>query len=168
MADGCINLNCANCGARLEIHDDMERFACGHCGTQMVVQRRGGTVALRAVTEAIQKVQMGTDKTAAELALVRFEKELRIARTRQEYLVSTHDRGVGNIIALCTVTFLIGLGLLFSTADASYVGAALMAAGLVGFGFGWRRKLPEELGGLRAEVQSTERKIEEARAVVDS
>jgi ribosomal protein S27E len=62
--DHFINLNCANCGAKLEVYDDMERFACGYCGTELIAQRRGGTVALRAVTEAIKKVQIGTDKTA--------------------------------------------------------------------------------------------------------
>jgi predicted RNA-binding Zn-ribbon protein involved in translation (DUF1610 family) len=67
MSDRFINLNCAHCGAKLDVYDDMERFACGYCGTEMIVQRRGGTVALKAVTEAIQKVQIGTDKTAAEL-----------------------------------------------------------------------------------------------------
>ena len=75
MADHFINLNCANCGAKLEIYDDMERFACGYCGTELIAQRRGGTVALRAVTEAIKKVQIGTDKTAAELALLRLNQQ---------------------------------------------------------------------------------------------
>ena len=31
-------------------------------GTETVVHRRGGTVALKAVTEAIKKVQIGTEK----------------------------------------------------------------------------------------------------------
>jgi DNA-directed RNA polymerase subunit RPC12/RpoP len=76
MPEHFINLNCANCGGKLEVYDDMDRFACGYCGTQMLVQRRGGTVAIKAVTDAIEKVQVGTDKTAAELALVRLQKEL--------------------------------------------------------------------------------------------
>ena len=29
MSDHFINLNCANCGAKLEVHGDMERFASG-------------------------------------------------------------------------------------------------------------------------------------------
>ena len=41
----------------------------------MLVQRRGGTVSLKAVTDAISKVQTGTDKTAAELALTRLDLE---------------------------------------------------------------------------------------------
>jgi hypothetical protein len=42
----------------------------------MMVQRRSGTVALKMVENAIKKVQTGTDKTAAELAIVRYEREL--------------------------------------------------------------------------------------------
>jgi DNA-directed RNA polymerase subunit RPC12/RpoP len=75
MPDRFINLSCANCGGKLEVYDDMDRFACGYCGTEMLVQRRGGTVALKAVAEAIEKVRKGVDKTAAELAIVRLEKE---------------------------------------------------------------------------------------------
>ena len=76
MPEGFVSLKCANCGAKLDVYPDMERFACGYCGTELIAQRRGGTVALRAVTEAIKQVQIGTDKTAAELALLRHEKEL--------------------------------------------------------------------------------------------
>ena len=75
MSEQFVNLNCANCGAKLDVYVDMERFACGYCGTEMVVQRRGGTVALKAVTEAIKNVRIGTDKTAAELALVRLDQD---------------------------------------------------------------------------------------------
>ena len=41
----------------------------------MIVQRRGGTVALKALREAIRQVQVGTDKTAAELAIARLDRE---------------------------------------------------------------------------------------------
>jgi ribosomal protein S27E len=77
MHDKFISLRCQNCGGKLDVYDDMERFACGHCGTEMIVQRRGGTIALKSVAEAIQKVQVGTDKTAAELAIARYDAELK-------------------------------------------------------------------------------------------
>jgi predicted RNA-binding Zn-ribbon protein involved in translation (DUF1610 family) len=76
MADHFIILKCPSCGAKLNVHDDMDRFACGYCGNEIAVQRRGGTVALRSITEAIRQVAVGTDRTAAELALQRLEKEL--------------------------------------------------------------------------------------------
>src|ERR1035438_3953435 len=135
MPDLLINLNCVNCGARLEIRDDMDRFACGHCGTQMLVQRQGGAGPLKAVAEAIRKVQISADKTAAELALVRLEKELEIAKAREEQLVSAHDRSLGWSAVACGVAVLVGLSLLFSQSEVFFAGAAFVACRLVGFVF---------------------------------
>lgn len=75
----CIPLKCPCCGAKLDVYDDMQQFACGFCGTSVLVERRGGTVSLKPIEEAIRRVQVGTDKTAAELAIPRLEKELAAA-----------------------------------------------------------------------------------------
>ncbi len=77
-----VNLKCASCGGALEIHPDMDQFACGYCGSEQLVERRGGTISLKRVIDAVTRVQTGTDKTAAELALVRLERELGTARQR--------------------------------------------------------------------------------------
>ena len=71
-----IVLKCASCGAKLEVTQNMNRFACGYCGIEQMVERRGGVVALKPVIDAIARVQTGTDKTAAELALRRLKEEL--------------------------------------------------------------------------------------------
>src|SRR5262245_34497504 len=88
-----VSLSCPNCGGKLEVYDEMTRFACGYCKSEILAVRRGGTVSLKAVTEAIHKVQVGTDKTAAELALRRLEKEL-LAAVEQATLAETqaHQR----------------------------------------------------------------------------
>jgi hypothetical protein len=70
-----IPLKCPNCGANLEITPEMETFACGYCGASQMVTRSGGTVSLRLLTEGIAKVQAGTDKTAAELAIRRLRED---------------------------------------------------------------------------------------------
>jgi predicted RNA-binding Zn-ribbon protein involved in translation (DUF1610 family) len=80
-----VNLKCVSCGAELEITGEMERFACGYCGSQQIVERRGGTVGLK-LAETVARIQEGTDKTAGELALVRLDKEL--AATRAQWRVS--------------------------------------------------------------------------------
>jgi predicted RNA-binding Zn-ribbon protein involved in translation (DUF1610 family) len=82
-----VKLNCANCGGVLEIRGDMDQFACGYCGSAQIVERRGGTVALRLVVDAVARVQAGTDRTAAELALVRLEKE--IVRVNTQWQVAS-------------------------------------------------------------------------------
>jgi ribosomal protein S27E len=104
VSEHFVNLNCANCGAKLDVYDDLDRFSCSFCGTELVAQRRGGTVALRAVTEAISKVQVGTDKTAAELAITRYEKELQMVRS--------HWTKAAPYTILGILAFLYGIGTL--------------------------------------------------------
>jgi hypothetical protein len=69
-----IALKCPGCGAGLQISPEMESFACGYCGTSLQTVRQGGTIALTADT--FTNIQAGTDRTAAELALVRLKDEL--------------------------------------------------------------------------------------------
>lgn len=103
-----LTLKCPSCGAALDITLDMERFACGYCGTEQVVQRQGGTVALTLVTEAISRVQVGTDRTAAELALRRINDEMAAldAEVQQIRLVGGNQIGPGTSIALGFVLLL--------------------------------------------------------------
>ncbi|MCC6454208.1 MAG: zinc ribbon domain-containing protein [Caldilineaceae bacterium] len=74
-----IALSCTNCGARLEITPDIDRFVCLHCGTQQIVRRGGGIVSLQPLVRGLERVQYGTDKTAAELAIKRLTTEARQA-----------------------------------------------------------------------------------------
>ena len=71
-----VPMQCVGCGANLEIELDMNVFACAYCGAKQQVIARGGTVSLKPVTEALRQVQRGTDRTAAELAMPRLEREL--------------------------------------------------------------------------------------------
>jgi len=75
MAD-FVTLTCPNCGGKLEITNDIERFACSYCGTEHVVRRSGGVVSLIAIVDGLKGVKTGVDKTASELAIKRLEGEL--------------------------------------------------------------------------------------------
>jgi DNA-directed RNA polymerase subunit RPC12/RpoP len=124
VAQAFIALKCASCGAQLEVYDDMDRFACSYCRTEMVVQRRGGTVALRHVTEAISRVQAGTDRTADELSLVRLERELKGA------LALDAQKSGGNIAVGCFVVAIalpVGGTLLVALFQLDSVGAKVTA-----------------------------------------
>jgi DNA-directed RNA polymerase subunit RPC12/RpoP len=80
-----VSLKCSSCGASLSIPSDINHLACGFCGTEQVVVRDGGIVALKSVTDAIDRVKQSTDKTAAELALKRLREELNaLVRHRDE------------------------------------------------------------------------------------
>lgn len=45
MAD-FVSLTCPSCKGKLQIGKDLDRFACGYCGTEFVVNRGGGDFAL--------------------------------------------------------------------------------------------------------------------------
>jgi predicted RNA-binding Zn-ribbon protein involved in translation (DUF1610 family) len=47
------SLKCVNCGAALEVKQDIENFACGYCGVQQQVERSGGTIALSVSVNAL-------------------------------------------------------------------------------------------------------------------
>ncbi len=99
MAD-IINLTCPTCGGKLQITNDIDRFACGYCGNEHFVQRSGGIVTLAPVVQGLKEVRAGVDRTASELALKRLEEEI-AALTRQRagckgnYLLTVAFGGVG-------------------------------------------------------------------------
>lgn len=69
-------LTCPSCGAKLQVSNDLNRFACAHCGNEHVVNRNGGVVSLSPVVEELKGVRAGVDKTASELAIRRLKEEI--------------------------------------------------------------------------------------------
>lgn len=70
-----VSLTCPSCGGKLQIGNDVDRFACSYCGCEHVVKRSGGIVSLAPVIEEIRSVKNGVDKTASELAIKRLQEE---------------------------------------------------------------------------------------------
>jgi ribosomal protein S27AE len=127
MTDHFIKLGCVNCGGDLEVYDDMERFACGHCGAGIEVQRRGGAVVLRVVTEAAGKTQVDASRTAAELTLRRLKEETetlsrqregissgRIERKKWGYVVGISLLATGFVMVRTGLSFVLGLSILMA------------------------------------------------------
>lgn len=132
-----ITLSCPSCGARLEVTQDIERFACAHCGREHIVKRGGGIVSLSPVVDALRKVEVGVDKTAAELAIVRLQKEIAYLQTNKNELLEDFPQPkISN-----ASYFVIGLGFLsvlsslymFSHSDdyTRLVGFVFLFAGIV-------------------------------------
>jgi DNA-directed RNA polymerase subunit RPC12/RpoP len=162
-----INLSCTNCGAKLDVYEGMERFACGYCGTELIVQRRGGTVALRAVMEAVRKVRVGTDKTAAGLAIARYESELNELRLSEAKLSKNSSAntctGVG-----CGGTILV-LGLFLGTQGTEagwWLVLGCVALG-VGLFYGRREGLAEQQR-MRVRIRQLEILVAEKKRIADS
>ena len=71
-----ITLSCPSCGAPLKVTEDLERFACAHCGAEHIVRRSEGIVSLAPVIDGLARVGEGVDKAASELAIVRLKREI--------------------------------------------------------------------------------------------
>lgn len=175
MADNFINLSCANCGGKLNIYDDMERFACGYCGSEMLVQRRGGTVALKAVTEAIRQVQVGTDKTAAELALVRYEKELQELNQRLTVADESSGKGYmtmgcgGLILAVGVVALIAGIAS-SNSAESFAVGMLIIAigGGALLFGYDAQNSTKKRTAPILKRIAFVKQQMAEKKRIVDA
>lgn len=89
MAD-FVTLSCPSCGGKLQISNDIDRFACGYCGQEHIVKRAGGLVSLAPVLEAISGVQQGVDRTASELAISRLEREIAGLEERKLQLYTSY------------------------------------------------------------------------------
>jgi ribosomal protein S27E len=98
-----ITLSCPNCGGKLEITPDMERFACKFCSTEHLVRRTGGAVSLAPVVEGLKRVETkfdqvlsGSDRIAAEQTIQRLKNETgsleQKIREKQATLVSITPR----------------------------------------------------------------------------
>ena len=85
-----LSLSCANCSAPLEIDGDTERFTCAYCGSAQILERKGGTVSLKKVESAINAVQRGTDRTAAELAIPRLAREREVVLGERAAALKAH------------------------------------------------------------------------------
>ncbi len=175
MPDRFIPLKCQSCGAKLEVYDDMTRFACGYCGTEMLVERRGGTVSLKSIEQAIQKVQIGTDKTAAELALARLNEEFKVLTARRTELVKERDGKQGCSVLVAMIGGGLGLVLLSAgvTGDSpsGLVLGLLITGGSIAFVVhAWSGKgaKKEELNQLDQRIQEVKRQIEEKTRIAES
>jgi hypothetical protein len=81
-----VTLSCPTCGGQLQITNDIDRFACSHCGNEHLVNRAGGIVSIRPVVEGLQRVQAGVDRTAAEPAIRRLREDLTAIEVQRKQL----------------------------------------------------------------------------------
>jgi len=77
-----ISLTCPTCSHKLQITDDINRFACTYCGNEHIVKRSGGIVSLVPVIESIRDVGEKIDRVNIQLEIQRLIQEREIL-TRQ-------------------------------------------------------------------------------------
>jgi predicted RNA-binding Zn-ribbon protein involved in translation (DUF1610 family) len=115
-----ITLSCPNCGGRLEITPDIERFACKFCGNEHIVRRTGSGVSLAPVVEGLKRVETkfdqvlsGSDRLAAEQTIQRLKEEIQALAAQvsaKEQFVQGNSTKTGSIVGsiICMVLSLPG------------------------------------------------------------
>src|SRR5205809_800008 len=87
MANHYIQLKCERCRATVAIQDDTRSLSCAACGTELIVLRSHGSIALktkpeeRDLTHALRFVPDLVDRLTSELSELNIEL-LRIRRRR--------------------------------------------------------------------------------------
>jgi hypothetical protein len=84
-----ITLTCPTCGAKLKLGQDIHLVYCTSCGNEHLVQRGDGSIYLAPMAANVAQIRTGVDKTAAELAIVRIEKELQTAVQEHDEIENT-------------------------------------------------------------------------------
>jgi hypothetical protein len=161
MAD-FVTLSCPSCGGKLQITNDLDRFACGYCGTEQVVRRGGGVVSLAPIVEVLKQVQSGVDRAASELAIKRLKEEVaELTQERQVLGPGAENLVLFGIIVLGIVGLIVGV-------LSGVWGLALVSALLaVGAGYSLvriqrsnaehRRAIDRQLGQKLEELQTHQR-----------
>ena len=126
-----ITLTCPSCNGKLQITDDIDRFACAHCGCEHIVKRSGGMVAIKPVLDTVAKC---VDNTASELAIVRLDREISEVEEKLLPIKSAVDSASGFLV-IGILLAILGVALwIFS--ECSGGGAIFTALGvIVAFGY---------------------------------
>ncbi len=86
-----ITLTCPSCGGKLQVTDNIAILACGHCRSEHMVRREGGAIYLAPLAQDVRHIRVNTDKTAAELAIVRLSKEIEELQAKLDPLLPQYN-----------------------------------------------------------------------------
>jgi hypothetical protein len=92
---GLCDAHLPDCGGKLQITPDIDRFACAHCGNEHLVKRTEGVIAIQPLTESLTGLKRATDRTASELAIRRLREDLgqlQAAKQQSEIRAAEHRK----------------------------------------------------------------------------
>lgn len=136
-----ITLSCPNCGGKLQITPDIERFACEFCGYEHLVRRSGGMVSLEPVVQMMgqitnsfshvgtrmNKLSFNTEKQAAELTIKRLKEEIAELQTS----LGAYNEGSQNVLIAGGIFLSIsGAAIMIGIMDIIPMSISLIVAGI--------------------------------------
>jgi len=74
-----ITLSCPNCGGKLNITTDIDRFACQFCGHEHIVRRSGGMVSLEPVMQVMKSIDSNIGMVGAGVSRLGISSEKQVA-----------------------------------------------------------------------------------------
>jgi len=164
MVAETVRLTCPGCGAKIEVTEDLSRFACAYCGNEVLVNRAGGAVSLIPVLE---EVRDGAARTASELAIKRLSGDIeKLLRQREPVAKDVGGffgdvvLGVGGILAVVA-----GVWMLVQNTSYECFGWPLVLGGFLGVAYflgQWAK-----VGDARTELERLDTLIKDKRAELD-
>ncbi len=181
-----VTLTCPSCGSRLQVTNDLDRFACGYCGNELHVNRGGGVISLKPVMDGLDRVESKLDQNTEEIRRLRIVSEIdELQRSRASMLQTIAMQESTDKLAQVgkrrhpvrgVFLGLIALSLFVSSCSALAAGGAdglmtLLFAGLVAWwslsSFGVRI-FSRRVRGLQSEADQLGRRVEAKRRELGS
>lgn len=166
MSQRVLSLNCPNCGANLSFNPDLTQFACSYCGAPIAVRLEGGAVSLTKLNQTVERIEVHAERTAAELAIARYEKEIAALETE---LVSAesprHMRtGLGCLVSILAI--LLGFSVA-TTMSQTAAGVVLVLAGISLGVYAYRTSNSPEADAMKLQIQGLRIKLAMARRAAE-
>lgn len=90
-----IKLSCKSCGAKLELTDDIDRFACANCGSEWMVNRSGGVISLKSVEEKLGNIEVSVDEMTQSIKVLKaIEEARREEELKQQAIKNKEERAL--------------------------------------------------------------------------
>ncbi len=157
-------LTCPSCGGKLSISGDIERFACGYCGSEMVVRRGGGIISLAPVVDRLKIIEIHTDKTASELAILRLKAELNDINKEMDYEARSVAKTRLWLIFLAVSFGLVGIAAIIADSTAFGIILILITVLLV---YGAIKIGSSKLAMLESEKKNKQAELQKHMSVVN-
>lgn len=177
-----ITLTCPTCGAKLKLNNSLSLLVCASCGNEHMIHRDGGAIYLAPLAQDVRQIRIGTDKTAAELAVSRLTKELDALNVEFEELINrSDDQWVDSGPAKTTIALggffaLIAVITLASGSWGLAIPCGAVAAFMLYDGFKSQAGRDEKINSLREEalapiedkLDKKEEQLRKSREILDS
>jgi len=162
-----VSLTCPSCGGKLQIKNDVDRFTCGYCGNEIIVERSGGAITFAPVVDGLKEVKTGVDKTASELAIRRLKDEVsNLAQQRNEI-----KQAYIKVISFAySIPFAIGLVIWFFTLNNQLCLPIFIIALVVGVVLHLllKQRIDGRIAPIDDEIAQKNQEIEKNQALINS